>query len=188
MGGVDKGLQPHRGQPLAWHALQRLSPQVGSVLINANRNQAVYGAWGVPVCADTLTGYPGPLAGWLAGLAQCRTPWLATVPCDTPGFPTDLVQRLSDALVQADAEIAMATTLERGGVQPQPVFCLLRCTLAASLAAYLQAGDRQIERWTATHRCVPVPFEDAAAFFNANSADDLAALQSDGAAANGQRP
>ena len=177
MGGVDKGLQSHLGMPLAMHALLRLAPQVGSVLINANRNLGAYEAMGVPVWPDSLADYAGPLAGFLTGLERCETPYLATVPCDSPLFPTDLVARLAGALEAADAEIAMAATTENGVRQVQPVFCLLRSGLVESLLAYTQSGQRKIDRWTALHRCVEVPFDDPQAFANANTADELRELQ-----------
>ncbi len=177
MGGVDKGLQNHRGLPLALHALLRLQPQVGAVMINANRNLGAYESMGVPVWPDAVADYPGPLAGFLAGLEHCETPYLVTVPCDTPDFPTDLVERLARALVEADAEIAMAATTQDGALQPQPVFCLLRSGLLDSLVAFIHGGQRKIDRWTAQHRCVAVPFDDAAAFFNANTPDELRSLQ-----------
>ena len=179
MGGVDKGLQNHQGMPLALHALLRLQPQVGHLLINANRNLAAYEALGVPVWPDPMADHPGPLAGWLAGLEHCDTPYLLTVPCDTPGFPTDLAARLSAALAEQDADIAMAATLEDGRVQVQPVFCLLKTGLLESLVAYLHSGQRKIDRWTAQHRCATVVFEDTRAFFNANTADELRSLASD---------
>ncbi|MCY7314506.1 MAG: molybdenum cofactor guanylyltransferase MobA [Rubrivivax sp.] len=177
MGGVDKGLQNHHGLPLALHALLRLQPQVGTVLINANRNLAAYESMGAPVWPDPLPDHPGPLAGWLAGLEHCETAYLLTVPCDTPAFPLDLAQRLSAALHAEEADIAMAATLQDGQVQPQPVFCLLRTTLMESLVRYLQDGQRKIDRWTALHRCTTVVFDDTAAFFNANTADELRTLQ-----------
>jgi molybdenum cofactor guanylyltransferase len=177
MGGVDKGLQNHRGLPLALHALLRLQPQVGHAMINANRNLAAYDSMGVPVWPDPLADYPGPLAGLLAGLEHCQTPYLVTVPCDTPDFPLDLVERLAAAVDEQDAEIAMAATVENGARQVQPVFCLLRSTLLESLVAYLHAGERKIDRWTARHRCTEVLFDDAAAFFNANTMAELQQLQ-----------
>ena len=133
MGGVDKGLQNHRGLPLAMHALLRLQPQVGEAMINANRNLAAYESMGVPVWPDVLPDYPGPLAGLMTGLEHCETPYLVTVPCDTPDFPTDLVARLAAALEAEDAEIAMAVTPEDGQMRRQPVFCLVRAELAESL-------------------------------------------------------
>ena len=177
MGGVDKGLQNHQGLPLAMHALMRLEPQVGHIMINANRNLGAYDAFGVPVWPDALPDYPGPLAGFLAGLERCETPYLVTVPCDTPNFPADLVQRLGSELVARDAEIAMAATRTVDGVQVQPVFCLMKSTLMESLVRFTHEGQRKIDRWTAQHRCVDVVFDDEAAFFNANTPDELRQLQ-----------
>ena len=177
MGGVDKGLQNHHGVPLAHHALMRLAPQVGQAMINANRNLGVYESFGVPVWPDALADYPGPLAGFLAGLEHCETPYLVTVPCDTPDFPADLVERLAQAIERDDAEIAMAATSGPDGVQVQPVFCLMKTTLMESLIAFTQSGQRKIDKWTARHRCVEVLFGDDAAFFNANTADELLQLQ-----------
>ena len=181
MGGVDKGLQNHLGLPLAMQALLRLQPQVGQMMINANRNLAAYESMGAPVWPDAMSAgaesYPGPLAGFLAGLEHCETPYLVTVPCDTPNFPADLVQRLAAGLVAEDAEIAIAATLEHGQVQVQPVFCLMAATLLQSLVTFTQGGQRKIDRWTGQHRCATVLFDDANAFFNANTLDELQRLQ-----------
>lgn len=178
MGGVDKGLQNHDGMPLALHALLRLQAQVGAMLINANRNLAAYESFGAPVWPDPLPDHPGPLAGWLAGLERCETPYMVTVPCDSPRFPTDLVLRLAAALQRDNADVAMAATLEDGRVQPQPVFCLLKSSLLESLLASLHAGERKIDRWAAQHRSVQVLFDDAGAFANANTLEELQRLQS----------
>lgn len=177
MGGVDKGLQPHHGVPLAMHALLRLGPQVGHAMINANRNLSAYESMGVPVWPDSLPDHPGPLAGFLTGLEHCETPYMVTVPCDSPRFPADLVARLAQALERDDAEIAMAATLEEGALQVQPVFCLMKAGLIESLVRFTQSGQRKIDKWTALHRCVAVPFDDAAAFANANTADELRQLE-----------
>jgi molybdenum cofactor guanylyltransferase len=179
MGGVDKGLQLHRGTALALHALQRLAPQVGRTMLNANRNLETYRAMGAPVWPDEPADYAGPLAGFMAGLAHCTTPYLVTVPCDSPHFPLDLVARLAEAMAAQDAEIAMAATREDSALQVQPVFCLMRRSLASSLAEFTASGQRKIDKWTALHRCIDVPFDDAEAFANANTADELKALQSD---------
>ena len=183
MGGVDKGLQMHRGVPMAMHALLRLGPQVGEMMINANRNLGAYESMGVPVWPDTLPDHAGPLAGFLTGLERCETPYLMTVPCDSPLFPDDLVQRLAHALDTTDAEIAMAATREGTGeqqrLQVQPVFCLMRVDLLESLMRFTQSGQRKIDKWTALHRCVEVPFDDAAAFTNANTREELQQLQND---------
>ena len=181
MGGVDKGLQNHLGLPLAMHALLRLGPQVGHLMVNANRNLGAYDSMGVPVWPDAMAGgsddYPGPLAGFLAGLEHCETPYLVTVPCDTPNFPHDLVARLAAALVAQDADIAMAATLEHGHPQVQPVFCLMAARLIESLVVFTQSGQRKIDRWTGQHRCATVLFDGADAFFNANTLADLQRLQ-----------
>jgi molybdopterin-guanine dinucleotide biosynthesis protein A len=181
MGGADKGLQTHQGMPLAMHALLRLQGQVGQLMVNANRNLSAYEALGVPVWPDALPDFPGPLAGWLAGLEHCETPYMMALPCDTPGFPLDLVSRMALALVAEDAEIAMVATWEDGRLQKQPVFCLLRSTLLESLVTFLHSGERKITAWTAQHRCAIVPFDEAGAFFNANTLADLQRLAGDAA-------
>ena len=177
MGGVDKGLQNHAGMPMAMHALLRLAPQVGQVLINANRNLGAYESMGVPVWPDTVPDYAGPLAGFLTGLERCETAFLATVPCDSPMFPLDLVQRLAALLEGEDADIAMAATVEDGTVRTHPVFCLMRTEVTESLVRFTHGGQRKIDRWTAQHRCVEVTFDDAQAFANANTPDELRRLQ-----------
>jgi molybdopterin-guanine dinucleotide biosynthesis protein A len=176
MGGMDKGLQMYQGMPLAMHALLRLQAQVGHLMVNANRNLAAYESMGVPVWPDALPDFPGPLAGWLAGLEHCETPYLMALPCDTPGFPLDLVPRLAQALAAENADIAMVATVEDGRLQKQPVFCLMKCALLESLVAFLQSGERKITAWTAQQRCALVTFDDAGAFFNANTLADLQGL------------
>jgi molybdenum cofactor guanylyltransferase len=178
MGGVDKGLQNHRGLPLAMHALMRLQPQVGAMLINANRNLGAYEALGAPVYPDSIDNFAGPLAGVLVGLEQCQTPWLVSVPCDTPDFPLDLVEQLARAADEQQADIAYAVTTEADGrEQSHPVFCLLKNELLESLVVFLQGGGRKIDAWFAQHKAVGVLFADAQAFFNANTTQELAQLQ-----------
>jgi molybdopterin-guanine dinucleotide biosynthesis protein A len=185
MGGVDKGLQNFNGLPLALHTLMRLQmqgPLVGEVMVNANRNLAAYEAFGVPVWPDTLADYAGPLAGFLTGLERCETPWLLTVPCDTPLFPLDLAQRLAETASREEAEIAMAAAREEDGqLRTQPVFCLLRVDLLESLVAFTHQGGRKIDAWTAQHKTVVVPFDhpgdDTKAFFNANTLAELHSLE-----------
>jgi len=178
MGGVDKGLQNHQGMPLALHALLRLSPQVGAVMLNANRNLGAYESLGAPVWPDALPDYPGPLAGFLAGLEHCETPYLVTVPCDSPRFPVDLVERLARGLAEAQADIAMAVTRDEAGQrQRQPVFCLMYTGVLDSLVRFIQGGQRRIDRWTDGQRSVEVLFDDAGAFVNANTPQELQGLQ-----------
>ena len=173
MGGVDKGLQMYRGRPLAQHALERLRPQVGQVMVNANRNQEWYRTLNVPVWPDQVPDFPGPLAGMLAGLAHCDTAFLATVPCDTPNFPLDLVARLVDGLQSADADIAVAYTRAREDLFPQPVFCLMKSSLKDALAAFIAAGERKTGFFARGQRNTRVVFDDDAQFFNINTLTEL---------------
>jgi molybdenum cofactor guanylyltransferase len=186
MGGTDKGLQNFHGTPMALHTLLRLQLQeggwLGATLVNANRHLAAYEAFGSPVWPDTLPDYAGPLAGFLTGFEHCETPWMLTVPCDTPRFPLDLAQRMAEAAQQEGADIAMACAREEDGqVRNQPVFCLLHTGLMESLVAFTQAGGRKIDRWTSQHRVALVPFDrpgdDPKAFFNANTLQDLQTLE-----------
>jgi len=182
MGGADKGLQNFNGMPLALHTLMRLQMQVGEVLINANRNLAAYESFGVSVWHDALPDFAGPLAGFMTGLERCETSWLVTVPCDTPLFPLNLVERLADAAQAQDAEIAMVSAPEAdGALRAQPVFCLMRRELLESLHHFTQAGGRKIDAWTAQHRTILVAFDtpedDPRAFFNANTLDELRQLE-----------
>lgn len=185
MGGVDKGLQNFNGVPLALHTLMRLSPQVGEIMINANRNLAAYESFGVPVWPDnTVLGeFAGPLAGFITGLERCETPYLLTVPCDTPLFPADLVARMAQALMRENADFAVAAALEEDGqLRPQPVFCLMGVNMLESLLRFTQGGGRKIDAWTAQHKTVIVPFDqpgdDTHSFFNANTLSELHQLES----------
>jgi molybdopterin-guanine dinucleotide biosynthesis protein A len=185
MGGIDKGLQNFHGLPLALQTLMRLQLQswpVQEVLINANRNLAAYESLGVPVWPDSIDGYAGPLAGFLTGLERCETPLLLTVPCDTPLFPLDLLERLHRALIDQDTDMAMAAAPEGdGAVRPQPVFCLLKTELLESLVKFTQGGGRKIDAWTAQHRCAIVPFDlpgdSPRDFANANTLAELQQLE-----------
>ncbi len=168
--GDDKGLRPFRGRPMAAHVIERLAPQVGALAINANRNVEAWRAFGWPVFGDRITGFAGPLAGLHAAMWHATTPWLVTAPCDSPFLPPDLVERLARALVEADAQVAVART----GAQPQPVFALVDRALRDHLEAFLATGRRRIDAWYAPLRVVEAAFEDEAAFRNINTADELA--------------
>ena len=167
--GTDKAMVPFRGRPLLAHAIERLAPQVGTLLINANRPAADYAAFGVPVVADAVGGFAGPLAGLHAGLAVARTDWVVTVPCDSPLLPLDLVERLAAAAASHGARLAVA----RAGGQAHPVFALVDRSLGDDLHAYLRGGGRKIDAWYARLPTVDVPFDDEAAFGNINTPDDL---------------
>ena len=174
MGGVDKGLAPFRGKPMVAHAIERLAPQVDEILVNANRNPEAYARFGHRVIADEIPGFAGPLAGFERGLAHARGQLVATVPCDSPFLPADLVARLRAVLEGAGAQLAVART----GDQPHPVFCLMRREVHASLAAFLASGQRKIDKWYASLSVVEVAFDDEAdAFANINTRDELAGLE-----------
>ncbi len=186
MGGVDKGLQNFNGMALALHTLMRLSPQVSDVMINANRNLSAYESFGASVWPDASADFAGPLSGFLVGLERCETPYLLTVPCDTPRFPLDLANRLAEALEASDGDIAMAAgfeTDEQGNktIRTQPVFCLLRCELLESLVQFTHNGGRKIGAWTAQHKTIVVnfdkPTDDVFAFANANTVQELVNLE-----------
>lgn len=148
MGGIDKGLVAVGGKPMVEHALAALRPQVGRLMINANRNLDTYAGYGVPVVTDTIEGFQGPLAGIFSGLSAATTPYLLTVPCDSPLLAPDLAARMFLALETARAELAVA----HDGRRQQPVFLLLRRELAPDLQAYLGGGDRKIDLWFARHK------------------------------------
>ena len=187
MGGVDKGLQLFHGVPLAQQALLRLLPQVGNVIINANRNIAEYESFGVPVWPDdnALGEFAGPLAGMTAALRHCTTPYLLTVPCDAPLFPLDLAARLANAFASADVDFAVASAPQSGlpgePCRPQPVFSLMKAAMRESLLAYTHQRGRKVSAWMLQHRVVYVPFDQAGdaanAFFNANTLEELNTTQ-----------
>ena len=186
MGGVDKGLQNFNGMPLALHALMRLGPQVESVMVNANRNLSAYESFGASVWPDASADFAGPLSGFLVGLERAETPYVLTVPCDTPRLPLDLAERLAEALIREDADIAMAAAPETDDqgqtqIRTQPVFCLLKIELSESLVKFTHTGGRKIDAWTAQHKTVVVPFDapsdDPLAFANVNTLNELQALE-----------
>ncbi|SEJ50663.1 molybdenum cofactor guanylyltransferase MobA [Paraburkholderia diazotrophica] len=182
MGGADKGLQTLHGEPLALHVLRRLAPQTGPLLISANRHMPRYKALGAPfhakVIGDTLPDFPGPLAGLLAGLRAARTPFVLSAPCDTPGLPDDLAERLAAALDTQHGDIATVTTTDaQGNTSIHPVFALLRTSLADDLEGFLQAGERKVRTWYARHKAVEVAFPDERTFYNINSLQELADLE-----------
>lgn len=172
MGGVDKGLKPLRGRPMVAWVLERFVPQVDEVLINANQNLDVYEELGHRVIPDVIGGFAGPLAGLHRGLREATHELVATVPCDSPFLPTDLIARLRAALDQQEAEIAVART----GDQPHPVFCLCRKRVGPSLGDFLAGGGRKIDAWYSRLKVVEVLFDDQPdAFSNINTEEELRA-------------
>ncbi|WP_253273740.1 molybdenum cofactor guanylyltransferase MobA [Collimonas arenae] len=175
MGGIDKGLAMLGQQAMAAHVISRLAPQVSTLIINANRNQSSYAAFGHPVWPDEQADFAGPLAGLQTGLRHCMTPYLATAPCDSPYLPLNLVQVLAQAMQHADADLAVATTVDERtkAIQPQPVFMLLKSSLLTDLNDYLEAGGRKIEAWYRRLNYSEALFSDADAFRNINTEEQL---------------
>ena len=172
MGGVDKGLVELDGRALVAHVIERLAPQVGELVINANQNRDRYAAFGYPVVADLIPDFAGPLAGLHAAMAGATTPYIVTSPCDSPFLPADLVARLALALAATPLDLAVARTFD----QPHPVFSLVRTDVRPHLEAFLLGGGRKIDAWYATLRVADVRFDDEAdAFRNINTAAELAA-------------
>ena len=174
MGGEDKGLVELLGRPMIQYVLDALRPQVGPVLINANRNLDRYAAFGHPVMPDTLDGYLGPLAGVLAGLRALQTEFLLTVPCDAPLVAPDLARRMHEACLAAQADAVVATD----GRRQQPVFLLLRAGVAEGLESYLSGGGRKIDAWFRQLRLAEADLGDAPdSFVNVNDPDERSRVE-----------
>ncbi len=177
MGRNDKALLELGGKPILQHVIDRLRPQVGRMVINANGDPSRFSAFGLPVAADPVDGFAGPLAGVLAGLnwAAETVPgsnWVATIACDTPFFPPDLVEQMSDGVAAAGADMACAAS----GGRNHPVFGLWPVALRDALRTALVDEDiRKVDRWTARYRLAVVEFpaKPFDPFFNANRPEDL---------------
>lgn len=173
MGGCDKGLVNLAGEPLVAHVLARLRPQVGAVVIVANRNLPSYRRQRAAVIRDEPPSGAGPLAGIASALHYAATAYLLIVPCDNPLLPADLAVRLRRALADPAIEIAVAQSGER----LEPLFALLRTTLAPSLRQFLAGGGHAVHAWYAQHRVAPIDFSDCKeAFVNLNTPADHAML------------
>ena len=166
--GGDKGLQLLRGKALIDWVLDRISKQSDEVLINANTNQNEYAKRGYSIIADQLPDWAGPLAGLQTALRNAQHDWVASVPCDTPFLPDNLIARLGTA-INATTDAAVAVT--EG--QRQPTIALYRKSVLPKLDTYLGSGKRKVGDWLNTLRVSEVVFEDAAAFANINSLDEL---------------
>ncbi|MDP6786722.1 MAG: molybdenum cofactor guanylyltransferase MobA [Rhodospirillales bacterium] len=178
MGGGDKCLLELAGRPLMAHVIERAQPQVARLILNANGDPGRFRAFGLPVVADVVEGFAGPLAGVLTGLEWMRrnapaTAWMATFTGDAPFLARDLVARLAQAVDENSADIACAAS----GGRAHPVFGLWPVRLANDLRrALVDEGVRKIDAWTARHHIVHVDFSRRAGdpFFNVNRRQDLA--------------
>jgi len=179
MGGQDKGLITFGNRPIIEHLLKRISPQSGSIIINANRNIDTYSALGYPVIRDDMEDYQGPLAGFCAAMKYASTPLIAVLPCDGPFVPDDLMHRLLIAMNQQATDIAVA----HDGERLQPVYALIKTSLLADLQAFLSTGDRKIDRWYAQNRTATADFSDIPEIFhNINTPEQYEDLQQKGLA------
>lgn len=175
LGGLDKGLVELDGKRLIAHVLERLAGQVDEILISANRNLDVYADYGWPVVPDGESGYPGPLAGILAGAGQARHDWLLVVPCDTPFLPETLAERMLERGRTAAVPLVRASDAMR----IHYAVMLLHRTLVADLADWLKAGERRVQAWQARHAHTEVRFEEPPwAFMNINTPEDLRQAES----------
>jgi molybdopterin-guanine dinucleotide biosynthesis protein A len=186
MGGGDKGMLELGGRPMLAHVIERLAPQVGAMVINANGDAQRFATFGLPVVADTVGGFVGPLAGVLAGMrwSLAQTPpqarWIVTAAGDAPLLPRDLVDRLMAAAEAGPGGIALA----QSNGELHPVIGLWPVALAADLETQLGQGVRKVLHWTDRHGTVPVPFAparigglDVDPFFNANTPPELDQLR-----------
>ena len=177
MGGGDKALRLLGGIPLLERVIERLRPQVETLVLNANGNPSRFARFGLPVMADSVPGFAGPLAGVLAGLDWTAShrpdcPYLVSVATDAPFLPADLVERLAKGLDKTHADLSCAAS----GGRTHPVFGLWPVRLREDLRhAVLEEGIRKVDQWTARHRLVTVPFDDDPVdpFFNANRPEDF---------------
>ena len=186
MGGGDKGLLRLGDATILDHVIARLAPQAGKLALNANGDAGRFAGLGLPVLPDPVQGYPGPLAGVLAGLDWAEgegAETIVTVAADTPFFPRDLVARLQAAAKGMNHPLVLATTprgeeetrsMSRGGQVRHPTFGLWPVARRDDLRAALSDGLRKVVLWTDRHGGREALFEDADAFFNVNTPEDLA--------------
>lgn len=174
MGGIDKGLIRVAGRPMIEFIIDAFRPQVATLLINANRNREHYEKYGFSVIADELAGFNGPLAGMASCMRVAETEYIATLPCDSPYVPDNLVARLYRNMVEHEADISVA----HNGDRLQPVYSLMKCSLLDSLLDYLDSGERKIDRWYVRHRMTETDFSDVPeTFINANTPEDIADIE-----------
>ncbi|WP_010321936.1 molybdenum cofactor guanylyltransferase MobA [Marinobacterium stanieri] len=170
MGGQDKGLVSLQGKPLAVHVRDRLAPQVGSLLLNANRSIQAYSELGFEVVSDQVEGFEGPLAGILTGLSSTSTDWVLFSACDTPWIPADLAERLVEAVSGSRDGIAVA----HDGERMQWLSCLVHKDLQSGVAEALAGDIRSIKGWLSPLDVAQADFSDqTAAFANLNSHEEL---------------
>ena len=170
MNGADKGLQLLQNKPLISHVIERLQPQVVDISINANRHHTEYAQWGFPVFSDELPDFQGPLSGMLTALEKAKTDFVLFVPCDSPYFPQNLLEKLKSAVKNDRTLIAYACDEER----EHPVFCLMSVQLKEKLRHYLASGERRLLQFMKENGGISVKFtKEEGNFENFNTLDDL---------------
>ena len=173
MNGLDKGLVCLQKKPLVQYVIERITPQVDEVLLNANREIAQYETFNLPILQDGNSDFMGPLAGFNLGLTHGKHDFLLTLPCDSPLIPHDIASRLMKALIEQDADIAVA----KSGGYAHPVFSLMKKSVLPSLTNYLEQGERKVSTWQKSLNYIEVEFDDCDdAFVNVNTFEELEAL------------
>lgn len=174
MDGIDKGLALIEGQPLVAYVIQSLEPQVETILISANRNQAQYRTYGYDVIEDVLGEFYGPLSGILSAMQHVKTEYILISPCDSPLLPADYAKRMYTALKSNSKNISVA----HDGDSMQPVFSLISCKLNSSLNEYLESGKRKVADWVLQQNPAIADFSDCPdIFFNMNTPEDKLQLE-----------
>ncbi|MES9855514.1 MAG: molybdenum cofactor guanylyltransferase MobA [Sedimenticola sp.] len=169
MGGHDKGLVELAGRPMIEYVIKSMTSQVDSLLINANRSETLYQHYGFPVIHDSRNDFAGPLAGVVTAMEQTSSEMILAAPCDGPWLPHDLGERLYNKMIESEADVCVA----HDGDRLQPVFGLFRCSLAPSITAFLESGDRKIKIWLDQQRSVVADFSDCPqAFININTPEE----------------
>jgi molybdenum cofactor guanylyltransferase len=174
MGGIDKGLVSLHGKPLVQHVIERVQPQVNELLINANRELSTYQSFGLPIYTDEQADFIGPLAGFYIGLSHAKHPYLLTVPCDAPNLAKDIAISLQQALIEQDADIAVA----QSDGHAHPVISMCRISTLPSLITAIHQDVRKVSTWQKSLRYIEVNFDDSCdSFINLNTLDDIASLE-----------
>ncbi len=175
MEGKDKGLILLNEKPMIEYVINILKPQVGNLIINANRNHEKFSKYGFKIISDELSGFCGPLAGMASALNIIETRFLLTVPCDSPFISDNLAQRLITALETEDADISVV----HDGERLQPVFCLIKKELLSSMTDFLDEGERKIDKWFNQHHVAIADFSDIPhSLDNLNTYNDIKAVES----------
>lgn len=168
MGGEDKGLTLLHDRPMVGHVIARLTPQLNTLVISANRNHTQYREFGYPVVSDLDADFQGPLAGIASAIAATETPLVLVTPCDTPLLPEDLVPRLYATLQQCDSPIAVA----HDGERLQQLCFLARRTVLDSITRQLEQGERRVRLWIDTLKPAICSFNTPLAFSNINTPEE----------------